>query len=115
MPGERTLEPFLYRNDTDPVALGDIAVRQFLFMMEKDLVQFLTDGLLCKLPLAAKVPKGRGGVVQYSILPDGTFDIILQTGQVRKFCVPGSDAGAPSLRVLQVPAKPLDGGTEPGN
>ena len=84
-------------------------------MMEKNLIQLLTDGLFCEFPLAPQVPESGGGIIQHGILPDGTFNFVIQTGEIRKLRMPGGDAGTPGLRVLQIPAKPLDGRAEPGD
>ena len=67
------------------------------------------------LPLPAKVLQRRGSIVQNGILPDRAFDLTLQFVQVRQLRMPGSNPGAENLRVLQIPAKPLNRRAEPRN
>ena len=56
MARECALEAFLHRNDEDSVPLGDITVRQFLFMMKQDLAELFPDPLFRMLPLPPQVP-----------------------------------------------------------
>ena len=66
-------------------------------------------------PLTAKIPEGRGGVIQDVFLPDRTLNLILQASQVRQFCIPGSDAGTVNLGVLQITAQAANCRTEAGD
>ena len=110
--GEMGLEPFLYGKDKDSAAPGNVGVRQLVFMVKDDLVQFVPDPLLHKRLPAAEIPQGRRRVVQHGVLPDGAADVLLQGIQYRQLRMPGSNGGVVPGRALQIAAHAADGCAE---